>query len=148
MRDAINEEEKGEEWKFFYESWPFVQLIYYVVLWSPEFLEEDRLSQKKKAGLVEAVVEEEETWCKAWWGKDQIELVGVLHVGDVGDDGGDVKGGGDVEDSHTLPCNPPIHWNVTSVAEELQSTTFVLLLTRISVFSFIKYLRIMFFHIS
>ena len=117
-----------------------------MVTWIPS--EEDRLSQKKKAGLVEAVVEEEETWCKAWWGKDQIELVGVLHVGDVGDDGGDVKDGGDVEDSHSLPCNPLIHWNVMSAAEELQSTTFVLLLTRISVFSFIKYLRIVFFHIS
>ena len=43
-----------------------------MVTWIPP--EEDRLSQKKKAGLVEAVVEEEETWCKAWWGKDQIEL--------------------------------------------------------------------------
>ena len=137
---------RGESflWKLTFR--PTYVLRRVVVTWIPP--EEDRLSQKKKAGLVEAVVEEEETWCKAWWGKDQIELVGVLHVGHVGDDGGDVKGGGDVEDSHTLPCNPPIHWNVTSVAEELQSTTFVLLLTRISVFSFIKYLRIVFFHIS
>ena len=46
---------------------------------------------------------------QALLGKDQIEIVGVQHVVDVGDDGGDVKDGGDVEDSHTLPCNPPIH---------------------------------------
>ena len=42
-------------------------------------------------------------------GKDQIGIVGVQHVVDVGGDGDDVKDGGDVEDSHSLPCNPPIH---------------------------------------
>ena len=134
---------RGESflWKLTFR--PTYVLRRVVVTWIPS--EEDRLSQKKKAGLVEAVVEEEETWCKAWWGKDQIELVGVQHVVDVGDDGGDVKDGSDVEDSLSLPCNPPIHWNVMSAAEQLQSTTFVLILTRISVFSFIKYLRIVFF---
>ena len=148
MRDAVNEEEKGEGesflWKLTFRPTYILRRV--VVTWIPS--EEDRLSQEKKAGLVEAVGEEEETWCKAWWGKDQIELVGVLHVGHVGDDGGDVKDGGDVEDSHSLPCNPPIHWTVTSAAEGVPSTTFVLLLTRISVFSFMKYLRIVFFHIS
>ena len=130
MRDAINDEDEGDD--FFCESWLWRCVV---VTWIPS--EEDRLSQEKKAGPVEAVVEEEETLCKckACWGKDQIGIVGVQHVVDVGGDGDDVKDGDDVEDSHSLPCNPPIHWNVTSAAEGVSSTTFDLLMTWISVFS-------------
>ena len=50
------------------------------------------------------MVEEEQTWCKPWERVD-FEKVGVQHVDCVGDDGGDVIHGGDVEESHGLPCN-------------------------------------------
>ena len=57
-----------------------------------------------KAELFKPMVKEEQTWCRPW-GKDYFEKVGVQHVDCVGDDGGDVIHGGDVEESHGLPCN-------------------------------------------
>ena len=38
-----------------------------------------------------------------------FETVDAHYVGCVGDDGGDVSDGGDVEYSHDLPCNLPLH---------------------------------------
>ena len=75
MRDAINEEEKGEEWKFF--LWkltfrPTYILRRVVVTWIPS--EEDRINQKKKAGLVEAMVEEEDKRSGASRAGEKIRL--------------------------------------------------------------------------
>ena len=89
------------------------------------------------------MVEEEQTWCKPWERVD-FEKVGVQHVDCVGDDGGDVFHGGDVEESHDLPCNL---LNSMKSSEELPPATFVLVMTRISVFNpsiFIYWI----FHIS
>ena len=47
-------------------------------------------------------------WCKPWERVD-LEKVGVQHVDCVGDDGGEVSDGGDVENSHDLPRNLPNH---------------------------------------
>ena len=99
-----------------------------VVTWSPRG--EDHLSQRKKAGLVEAKERSRESW-----GWNCFEKVGVQHVDRVGDDGVVVIGGGDVGDSHNLPYNLPDRWNITSAPEKLPSTAFVLLMTRISLFS-------------
>ena len=76
------------------------------------------------------MVEEEQTWCKPWERVD-FEKVCVQHVDCVGDDGGDVIHGGDVEESHDLPCNL---LNSMKSSEELPPATFVLIMTRISVF--------------
>ena len=105
-----------------------VLLCSIVVTWSPRG--EDHLSQRKKAGLVEAKERSRESW-----GWNCFEKVGVQHVDGVGDDGVVVSGGGDVGDSHNLPCNLPDRWNITSAPEKLPSTAFVLLMTRISLFS-------------
>ena len=77
------------------------------------------------------MVEEERTWCKPW-GRDYFKKVVVQHVDCVGDDGGDVIHGGDVEESHDLPCNL---LNSMKSSEEPPPVTFVLVMTRISVFN-------------
>ena len=77
------------------------------------------------------MVEEEQTWCKPW-GRDYFEKVAVQHVDCFGDDSGDVSDGGDVEESHDLPCNL---LNSMKSSEELPPATFVLIMTRISVFN-------------
>ena len=73
------------------------------------------------------MVEEEQTWCKPW-GRDYFEKVGVQHVDCVGDDGGDVSDGGDVEESHDLPCNLSIHWNVTNTSRRTASNSVCLVI--------------------
>ena len=45
-----------------------------------------------------------------------FEKVGAHHVDCDGDDGSDVSDGGDVEANHHLPCNLPIHWNLTNAS--------------------------------
>ena len=69
-------------------------------------LGEDHLSQRKKAGRVEAKETSRESW-----GLNYFEKFGAHHVGCVG---GDVNDGGDVEENHDLPCNLSIDWNATN----------------------------------
>ena len=46
-----------------------------------------------------------ETSASESWRLNYFETVGAHYVGCGGDIGGDVSDGGDVEDSHDLPCN-------------------------------------------
>ena len=73
--------------------------------------------------------------------------IGAYYVGCVGDDCGDVSDGGDVEDSHDIPCNLSIHWNVTNACTRTALNTICLVIVADFWFYF-KYLRIRFFHIS
>ena len=79
-------------------------LRWVAVTWNP--LGEDHLSQRKKAGRVEAKETSRESW-----GLNYFEKFGAHHVGCVG---GDVNDGGDVEENHDLPCNLSIDWNATN----------------------------------
>ena len=50
------------------------------------------------------------------WEWGHFEIVCAQHVDGVGDGGGEVNDGGDVENSRDLPRNLPIHWNVTNAS--------------------------------
>ena len=50
------------------------------------------------------------------WEWGHFEIVCAQHIDGVGDGGGEVSDGGDVENSRDLPRNLPIHWNVTNAS--------------------------------
>ena len=50
------------------------------------------------------------------------------YVGCVVDDDSDVSDGGDVEESHDLPCNLSIHWNVTNTSRRTASNSVCLVI--------------------
>ena len=65
-------------------------------------------------------------------------MLATMVVGDVGD-------GGDVEDSHDLPCNLSIHWNVTNAPTRTATNNICLVIVAdLCLFTY-KYLHIRFF---
>ena len=76
-----------------------------------------------------------------------FEKVGAHHVNCDGDDGGDVSDSGGVEDSHDLPCNLSIHWNLTKPSTKIAFNTICVVIVA-DFWFYYKYLRIQFFHIS
>ena len=72
-----------------------------------------------KAGHVEA---KETLWL------NYFEKVGKHCVGCVVDDDSDVSDGGDVEESHDLPCNLSIHWNMTNTSRRTASNSVCLVI--------------------
>ena len=96
-------------------------LRWVAVTWSP--YGEDHLIQRKKAGHVEA---KETSWES--WRLNYFEKVGAHCVGCVVDDDSDVSDGGDVEESHDLPCNLSIHWNVTNTSRRTASNSVCLVI--------------------
>ena len=81
------------------------------------------------------------------WEWGHFEIVCAQHIDGVGDDGGEVSDGGDVENSHDLPRNLPIHWNTTDAPK--RTATDVICLVFVADFCFhSKYLQVRCFHIS
>ena len=65
----------------------------------------------------------------------------------VGDGGGEVSDGGDVENSQDLPSNLPVHWNVTNASN--RTATDAIGLVIVADFCFhSKYLQVRCFPIS
>ena len=57
------------------------------------------------------------------WEWGHFEIVCAQHMDGVGDGGGEVSDGGDVENSRDLPRNLPIHWNVTNASSRTATCT-------------------------
>ena len=57
------------------------------------------------------------------WEWGHFEIVCAQHIDGVGDDGGEVSDGGDVENSHDLPRNLPNHWNMTNASRRTATNT-------------------------
>ena len=57
------------------------------------------------------------------WEWGHFEIVCAQHIDGVGDDGGEVSDGGNVENSHDLPRNLSIHWNVTDASSRTATYT-------------------------
>ena len=78
------------------------------------------------------------------WEWGHFEIVCAQHIDGVGDDGGEVSDGGFVENSHALPRNLPIHWNVTN-ASNRTATGAICLVIVADFFIHSKYLHVRFF---
>ena len=78
------------------------------------------------------------------WEWGHFEIVCAQHIDGVGDDVGEISDGDDVQNSHDLPRNLPIHWNVTN-ASNRTATNAICLVIFADFFIHSKYLHVRFF---